>query len=246
MISERRIYYVDSSKRVTGTNSRFSYIIDMNGVEYEYAAVLQANIPKSYYLVEEGYNYFFITENDILIPITVPPGNYTRSSLKKTIVPLMIENSLNEVIYDMIIPASGQPDDGKYLYTSDKPEIKISIILTTNLYEALGFNKDSVNTFVGGKLKSTNVIKLQIEDTIYIHSDLCTNGNDNILQEIFTVSSPDYGNIVFQTPSYKAYSKRIISTTSNIFHFYLTDENDQEIELNGLNCSFTIVLYKNK
>ena len=244
MISEKKLYYINSGKRITGTNSRFSYLIDMGGVKYEYAAVLQANIPKSYYLVEEGYNYFFMTEGGILIPITVPPGNYTRTSLKKTLVPLMIENSLNDIIYDILIPSSGQVDDGKYIYTSSKPEIETSLIFTTYLYEALGFDKDSVNFFAEGKLKSRNVIKLQIEDTIYIHSDICSNGNDNVLQEIFTVSSPDYGNIVFQTPSYEAYSKKIISTSSNIFHFYLTDENDQEIELNGLNCNFTIVLYK--
>jgi hypothetical protein len=93
-------------------------------------------------------------------------------------------------------------------------------------------------------LVSSNVIKLQLEDSIFIHSDICTNGTDNILQEIFAVDSPDYGNIVFQTPDVMAYSKRLVGNKHNVYNFYITDEDSQEIDLNGLNVVFTLLLFK--
>lgn len=246
MITDRKIFYIDSSKRLSGNNSDFTYLIDTRGDNYQYVVVLQANIPKSYYLVESGYNTFYLQEGNVNILITVPPGNYTRSSMKSTLVLILNEKSINNFIYRIDIPKVNEPDDGKYTFNVENPMVAVKFIFGDFLYEALGFNKNSTNVFINQKLKSTNVIKLQIEDSIYIHSDLCTNGNDNILQEIFTVNSPDFGNIVFRTPSVAAYSKKVLHNVSNTFRFYITDEKEQPIELNGINCIFTILLYNVK
>lgn len=248
MIRERKIFYVDSSKRLSGNNSDFTYLIEMSGVNYQYAVVLQANIPKSYYLVESGYNTITLQEGELLIEINVPAGNYTRQSLKTTLMNILNNSSALGYIYKIEIPKASEPDDGKYTFKvyddmDEKINVDVKLIFKDYLYEALGFDRNSTNVFINYKLKSTNVVKLQIEDSVYVHSDICTNGNDNILQEIFTISSPDYGNIVFQTPSFEAYSKRVIHNQSNTFRFYLTDEKDQPIELNGLNCILTLLLY---
>jgi len=111
-----------------------------------------------------------------------------------------------------------QTDQGKYIFTvTSEP----SIIFTNNVFEAMGFNANSTNTFSGGSLTaSTNVIKLQAEDTIYIHSDLVTNGTDNILQEIFTNGDINYSSVNFQNTSVDAYAKLITTNQNNVYNFF--------------------------
>src|SRR5690606_2992054 len=102
-------------------------------------------------------------------------------------------------------------------------------------YEQFGFEPNTTYNFVANTLTSINVVKFQPKDTLYIHSDLCSNGTDNILQEIIGVESPSYGNLVFETPSLEGYAKDITMNSTNIYHFYLTDEDDNPIDLNGQN-----------
>ena len=55
---QERIYYINSRNRISGTNSNFTYKIDINNIEPDRIAVLQANIPKSYYLIQDNANSF--------------------------------------------------------------------------------------------------------------------------------------------------------------------------------------------
>ena len=52
IITNKSIFYIDSHSRVSGTHSNFSYNIDLKGNEYDYCVVLQASIPKSYWLIQ--------------------------------------------------------------------------------------------------------------------------------------------------------------------------------------------------
>jgi len=70
------------------------------------------------------------------------------------------------------------------------------------------------------------------------------NGVDDILQEILGVDSPSYGNIVFSTPSVEGYAKQISSNTNNVYRFFLSDEDNQPIYLNGQNIVFTLLFFK--
>ncbi|GAM28172.1 hypothetical protein SAMD00019534_113480, partial [Acytostelium subglobosum LB1] len=91
------------------------------------------------------------------VVITIPVGNYSRLSLQDTIQTQLIQQSPNQLTYSITWPTSKQPNTG--------------------------FNQDSINNFENGQLTSTNVIDLQIENILYIHSDLCSNGSDDVLQE---------------------------------------------------------------
>ena len=127
---------------------------------------------------------------------------------------------------------------------SNNEGIQPQLIFGDYLFEALGFDAFSSNNFIANQLVSTNVIKLQLEDSIFIHSNLVSNGTDNILQEIFSADAGDFSNIIFTTPDFEAYSKQITYNTSNVYNFYITDEEQRPINFNGLNVNFTIVLYK--
>ena len=124
IIQNKKLFYVDSHQKLneSDTDSNFSYYFDTNGETYDYVAVMQATIPKSYYLVQEGRNTFILNENGNYVTITVPIGNYSRSSFRATIQSLLTAQSPLGFIYTVSIPnVATQADTGKYTFTVSDP-----------------------------------------------------------------------------------------------------------------------------
>jgi hypothetical protein len=65
----------------------------------------------------------------------------------------------------------------------------VSIQVGSTLFEQMGFNRNSVNYFANNTLMSTNVCTMNKESTLYLHSDLCQNMNDNVLHEIYATET---------------------------------------------------------
>ena len=55
---------------------------------------------------------------------------------------------------------------------------------------------------------------------------------------------PSYASINFMTPSVEGYSKEIATKGSSLYNFYLTDEDNVPIDLNGQNMQIILMLYK--
>ena len=85
--------------------------------------------------------------------------------------------------------------------------------------------------------------KLYLQDNILIHSDICQNYNDNVLQEIYTGDTTAFANIVFNNSQAIVYSKKITTNNSNIYNFYLTDDSNNQIDLHGNNMLITLLLF---
>src|SRR5699024_3471995 len=95
IIRNKKLYYINSRNRLNGDNSEFSYQIELPTPNYyDHVVVLQAVIPKSYYLVQEGYNTFKIMmfayyQGDEYPAgewiVNIPPGNYTRRSFQNVL-----------------------------------------------------------------------------------------------------------------------------------------------------------------
>ncbi len=246
LMSKKKLFYIDSRMRLSGTDSNFSYFIDIANEEFDHVCLLQANIPKSYYLVQNNRNTFTLRENGVSATITVPEGNYNRTSIKNKVQALLIADSPNGYTYTISIPSSTQdPDTGKFTFVvTNNSGVQPEFIFGDYLFEVLGFQEGSTNQFSLNTLESSNVVKLQLEDSVYIHSDMVTNGSDNILQEIFSSDIGDFSNIIYQCQDVEAYCKAMTTTSANNYHFYLTDEEARPIDLNGLNIVFTLVLFK--
>ena len=59
LLTEKRIFYINSRDRLAGTDANFSYSLAIQNNEiFDHAVVLQMEIPKSYYLVQTDYNTF--------------------------------------------------------------------------------------------------------------------------------------------------------------------------------------------
>lgn len=247
LITNKKIVYINSNNRQTGTHSNFSYFFDLQQDDsFDKVVVLQMLIPKTYYLIEDGYNTFQLQESTTTISITVTPGNYNRNSFATVIGNLLTAASPNGWTYSVSYPnGNNSADTGHYTFTVSGNSSQPSFIFQNYIYEQLGFDSDSTNLFSGNTLSSTNVIKLQAEDALYLHSSICSNGNDNILQEVFVANgSISFSNVTFQNSSIEGYSKQFVSTRSNVYTFYLTDENDVPIDTNGQNIVITLLLYK--
>jgi hypothetical protein len=244
---KNQIFYIDSNNRINGTNSSFTVQLDVDrNIEFDRVVLLDCSIPKSYYLVQSGYNTFTLTEGTSNVTITMPIGNYNRSSLKNVLTTQLNASSPNGYIYTITNQnLQNTQDTGQYTFSvSGNGSTQPIFTFTTNLYEQLGFNANSTNQFVSNQLISPNITNLQPESTLFIHSNICQNHSDNILQNVISAQSPDYSFIVFNNPNPREYSKVFRKGTANTFYFQLTDENGVVINTNGLNIVMTIMVYQ--
>ena len=255
LMSDSVIFIVDSSQAITGagTGSWTSQINIPKGLDYDRVCVLQAIIPKSYYLVNAPYNTFILSENGTRTTITMTPGNYNVKSFATLISALLTASSSQGWVYTITYPNSiTQVDTGKFLYTVSGNASQPSIIFpsTSLVYEQFGFSVGSTNVFVASAITSSNVVKFQVEDIIFVHSSISSNNDqtskNDVLQEIYASSTPNYSNVIYQNSgAIEAYSKKLTSQNNNVYSFTLTDEKDNPIiNLNGLNCVMTLVVYK--
>ena len=84
ILKENYIAYINSYNNLVSTDSTSNFTVMINlpkNNNFNKVVVLQMSIPKSYYLVQNGYNTFNIYEPDNLSChlVTIPVGNYTRS-----------------------------------------------------------------------------------------------------------------------------------------------------------------------
>lgn len=244
--------YINSEDRLSGTVENFKYQTVDKNIQYDMVSVSYASIPKSYYQIRDGYNYFILQEGDNGIndqtSVTVPPGNYTRNSFASMLGVLLTNASPKGYLYIIQYPGMNSVETGKFTYTvTGTPQINPSFIFPKGslLFEQMGFHKDSTNVFQEGKLVSTVISNFASEICLFLRSDMCYNSDtgDNILQEIYTNGVPYMSYIIFENKIPKAYAKRI-SKQGNIFSFYLTDQYGNVLDLNGVNLHFTLLLWK--
>jgi hypothetical protein len=108
----------------------------------------------------------------------------------------------------------------------------------------MGFASGSTVTFSGGQLISSNVVNFVNENTLFIHSDIVSNGSDDILLDIYGSTSQALSFITYLCPEIKSYSKQLKAPKNQIMNVYLTDSNNKPINLNGQEMQFTLLLYK--
>jgi hypothetical protein len=253
-ITEGTIYIVDSSQRLSGSNSEFSYqMILPKGNEYNRVLMLQAIIPKSYYLIDAPHNVMTLSENGVNRTVTLTPGNYNAVMWTSFIGALLTSSSSQGYTYTCTIPNSNSDvSTGKFTYRVTGNGLIQPIFIfpeESPINEQFGFDEGSSTSFAGGALTSTNVVKFQNEDALMIHSDISKNNDQSsfsdVLQEIYASSTPSFTNVIYQnTGLIEAYSKELTTKNNNVFNFKITDEHNNVLNLNGLNCLFTILVYR--
>lgn len=240
--------YVNSRDRISGTDENFTYNIQFPpGVDFTHVVCLNALIPKSYYLIQNGplENIFQLQENNTVVTITVPIGSYLLAAFRSVIGTLMTNASPNGLTYTLTYPSLSGADTGKWTFTQNNGAIVSSITVNEHFFEPFGFFANSTNTFNGTTLVSTCVIKLQSEDRLLIHSNMVNNpGMDDVLVSINSTTSINYSSIAYDCVAPEFYSHILTSKDNHTYSFSLTDENGELIQLNGLNMNLTLLFYK--
>lgn len=254
LVQAGKVYYVDSAKRLVGTDSTFTFQFNQSSLSQDFDRVLllQISIPKSYYSVQVGYNIFQFQEGAGTIKtLTIPPGNYNVLSFGVVVSALLTTNSQNSYTYTITYPNQfSQADTGLLTYTASSYASGFTKFIFNSgnfINELFGFPNGSTQTFslVSGvsTLVSTVVVKFIPEDTLYLHSSL-VQGDDDILQEIYDNNSPNFSVITYQNVMDEAYSKQISSSKNNTYTFSLTDENGIILNLNGQNMQMALLFFK--
>lgn len=246
MITNSKCFYIDAEQRISGNPSSFSYTIQIPAYhDYDRVSLLQANIPTSFYIVANDHNTFVLTEGAINTTITITAGNYSVKSFLTTVQTLLNTYSPNHWVYSITFPnAYTSVSTAKYTFNVTGNASQPAFTFSDHLYEQFGCNANSTTSFSANKLISPNVVKFILKDTIYIHSDIVINSEKSILQDIYNNNTTGFSNIIFQCPDVLGYSKALNKNNSNVYHFDITDEHGHIIDFNGLNPSFTIILFR--
>jgi hypothetical protein len=246
----QHMVYVNSAERTSGTTDNFTYNVNLPpDKNFNKVVVLDALIPKSYWLVQSGYNTFQLTENGTTVTVTIPVGNYNLTSWRYIIANVLNNASPNGWVYSVSYPNTNtSPDTGLLTYTvtgNGGLQPIFTFLPSNSLYENFGFDVGQY-TFSGDSLTSINIIKLQVEDKIFINSDLVQGSPNNfgVLQEINVAPSPAYSSIAYQSTAPEFYAKDVAKSKSSTYSFSLTDVHNFPIHLNGLPFSFTLLFYQ--
>ena len=258
------ITYINSKDRLsTGSNntsSDFTFSIDIPPGNYDSVCLLQASIPKSYYVIPRNFSTFNLLENSVAhgpssTLVVIPYGNYSRKTLTSMLQILLTAASPNHYTYQ--VTYSTVPDTGKFAFVVNSlfpGDLNPSIVVpnTSTPSQQMGFNYGSTNTFVpiDGKpgysyLESTNICNLQATEMIYVLSDMVSNNGSNVLQDINS-SSPDFSMITFEVGLFggiEANHKHLLHNQTNRFSLTLVNADSEVVDLNGLNWQCSIMFW---
>lgn len=253
-----KIFYIGSNDqyRIAGTETDFTYQLDLEVNSYNRVVVLQASIPVSYYLVESG-DVFYLSENGSAeIGVSITAGNYNVNSFIITMTAALNEASPNGWTYSMSFPnSSTQAQTGKFTYNISGSGITSAYFRMTDsvIYQQLGFDINTTNNFIVGgptaaSLVSQNCVNFVPITSIYILSDIIAGDKSNdwgILQDIYGSNATPFSNIVYQCPNQDNFSKTLTRGGSNVFRFTITDANSgATIDTNGVPVYITIKVYQ--
>lgn len=249
MISQTWRTSITSANRTAESisTSDFYYMLSIpEAPQFTHVVVERCSIPMSMYLIENGYNTFSLVENGVPTTITVAYGDYDRNSFMDYLSTLLTQQSPNHWTYTITIPDSSiGPETNKYTYSvAGNAGSQPQFVFTTNLYQVMGFNPNSTNTFVANNLVSVNQTDLSKPWRFYIHSDISKTEPQSILAGIYTASTPNQSVANLEVEGLMIHARQLSGNKSNKYRFVLTDENQENIDLNGIPMTIDLLIFR--
>lgn len=212
--------------------------------QYTHCCVLTASVPKTYFTLPNDA-VLTLSENAVESALTFTAGNYNTNSLR-----LLLSTALNTASYTYAVSFPNiytEVDTGKYTITvSDNAAVQPTITTSDKyLAQMIGFDVDTVYTFVVDKLTSADTVNFQAYDEIILKSNIVDN-DDDLLQEIYSAGYRYGSSILYECQGLDMHSKKIRSFkgSKGTFKFYLVDSLGAEISLNGNDWSAVILFYR--
>lgn len=148
-------------------------------------------------------------------------------------------------------------DDGLYLYSLHATDVglTVSFILGSTEFPAkiMGVLPSTTISFTeattGGTHhyygKSSLPVNFEKYDVMYLRSNIIGEKYNLNLIEIFTSGSDYFGSIIFENTGIRANSRKFNNHIKNA-SFSLVDKNENNIDLNGSDIVFSVLLYRDQ
>jgi hypothetical protein len=240
-ILSSRMYYINSATRISGSNQAFTVPITIPAdSEYDHIALIDCSIPLTYYNLDSPFNTFTLKEGSLSVLITIPSGNYNVLNFQTTLIPLLNSLSPNGFVYSMTFNSV----TAMYTYSvTGNAGVQPSFIFTDFVVSQMGFSMNSSNSFLSSSLVSQDVISFVATQTLFITCDLINDSN-NILQSVSANNAIPYSFIAYQCPNVEHYGKKLTTNLHSTVSISLIDALGQEINLNGIDWTISLLLYK--
>lgn len=241
-----KILNFNSKDRVSGSNSSFtaenSLLIDYG---FDSVVLLQASIPRSFYNIPTGFNTFQLREGVTTVTVSIPAGTYNRVNLQIVLQQRLNASSPNGWVYSVTYPnLASSADTYKYTFSVSGNTSQPQFIFGANsVYRQMGFDI-ATYTFTTNALTSANCINLASITRAFIKSNICVDAQDSILQEILNYGTFPMLSLCFFEQNISDLNSRTLDPTVFNYEFSLVDAFGNEIDLNGVPWSFSLVFYK--
>jgi len=203
---------------------------------FDYVALINCAIPKSYYLIDSTNNQFTVTEGKTQTTLTIPSGNYSFATLEKTLTTLLASLTFTYAV-------DSDRVSGHFTFTVSN-NLGVQPIFDFTNYNnpalIIGF-EEIVYTFTADYLESVNIVNFQRVGAISIKCDFV---DLNVLATVVP-DATDFGLITYQTSAPSFNAVHVTTAKFNAARFYLENQTTEEaINLNGINWSMRFVLFK--
>jgi hypothetical protein len=246
-ISKYEVIHINSKDRTSGTPSNFNITIDYDDeAKYTHISVINFSLPKSFYIYNSAT--FQLVEDITTYNVSMDDGNISRRAFANYIQDLL--NATGSYTYTVNFPnKTGLPDevdDGKFTFgVSGNSGNTVKLIFDSNEQPAhsFGFETGSTNSFTSS-IKSTRPVNFQASsNNVYIVSNLINSRNKNTFaNNILTSYDASFSSLSVYNLDI-IYNSRRLNKTKHA-NFSLIDDNDDAIDLNGIEWTLTILLYR--
>jgi hypothetical protein len=233
---DKDIIYVNSIEKTSGLSNEFTINLTnklRTPNDYDSATLLNFSCPKSYYLINQYNNSLILIEGQNQYQINIPVGNYDFQTMATELTTLF--NQSSQFTYSIITNQT----TGKYLFSVQNNNLQPSIEFNTELYKIIGFNKEVYN-FANNQLYSRNIVNFQLTNTL----KLCCNFVEKAILSIIVPNNQDFSFINYNEVNSQLSSHRVLNNNLGSAKFWLLDQDDRLIDLNGLNFNFTFCMFK--
>lgn len=236
----KKILAVSSSRRINGNPYDFNVEVDLPANNnFNRMVILEAQIPKSYYLFNSSDNLnLIITEitGGLAITAVITPGNYDVYTLAVQLEYQLRQASaatgntlLYTVVYDPLISNFA-------IYSGNAGEdFDITTTNTTNPYlmRVLGFDNPlpSDMASVGGSLNGNDVVDLERTAEITIRSNMGQNNNTNDIAVLYPDSYASNSMIQYAPGDPYSYTCIMNENRNKVFRFSLYDDQGKLLVL---------------
>ncbi|MCX7159274.1 MAG: hypothetical protein NT176_09045, partial [Proteobacteria bacterium] len=161
-------------------------------------------------------------------------------NFRTAVVALLNAATLNGSVYSALFSML----TGKYSFAVLGPGLGSSFTMPaatgSGLQEQFGL---VAGTTTALPFTSPNIVRFETQTALQVHTNLVSNGDSDVLQAVYASENASFSSIAYSATDVDARSKPLNTKSLGAARFYITDEDANMMDFNGLNVTLTIMVY---